>query len=489
MAGLAISLGVEGSGFLPNAEMFPPPPPSPVEVTALIPPSASVLYSGQSVSDMAGFAQMVRPGNFNVSQGQILRIDVTATGDAADLTSALSEGQTAGFSVRVEVDDPANTVRVFETETPAVEYMFRTVANTNTFRLDANPIVPDDRTIQFSISAMTGDSAYLNDSYSTTAGMVRSAVSGPVYIDNKNLFYDGAPEDLGAGDTITVQSGLLLYEGQSLTLTYQLQRDTGSGFTDIGAAQTSGTFTLATADEGHDIRGKVIADDGLNAPVIYFTDAVRIAAPAGLQFVGTVWADYTVPGNTDILPYTLDLSAFEAGDALLIATGPTQSYASVTVNGEPATRIASNGVSSRQRMTMFTYTMPGNGTASDTIVATTTGNSTRQEVLVVTGCRGGTGFTDFATDNDGAGEPLSATVTPASDQNVIAAISIGRDANFRNIVWTGVTEDVTRINLSSSGDRGLSAGHALNGPTSGVTATKTATDGADRHAMYVFVYE
>ena len=484
MTGLAISCGITGSNLPPDLDTLPPGPPAAGEITALVVPRATPLFSGQSIVQMPGYADMVRAENFVAPQGRIARVDISATGDAPDVTSALAEGQSAGFSVRVETDSVPPVVQVFNTEKPPVQYTFSASTNSNKFELDVNPLLPADTVITFAITEMTDDSAYLNGNYSASAGTILSASSGPVYIDKKDLFYSGSNADLGAGDSVTVRSGLIVYETTDLNVTYQLQKNSGAGFSDTGPAQHSPDFTLLSADENSAIRGKVIANDGINPSLTYFTEAVNVSAGGHVEFVGSTIGTYT--GVSTTTPSTtIDLSAFAAGDQLIIAVGPTQIHSTLTIDGIAAEKVADNGSSTRHRMSLFKYVLPVDGSASAAFVATSNNTSNVEQFLVI-GCRGGGDFVSIDHSTSSSGETLSAITMPTQAGNIVGALSLGANIEFSSNTWTGVTVDAEADDLP--GSDGYAIAHSEDGSTDGVTVSKTG-NGADRHALYVFTYE
>ena len=90
------------------------------------------------------------------------------------------------------------------------------------------------------------------------------------------------------GNTLSV-TGFKATGSPTPTLTYQWQRDTGSGFSAISGA-TSATYTLVEADQGHDVRRQTTATNSGDS-VKDQTAAVSVSAEAEPSIGRASWLD------------------------------------------------------------------------------------------------------------------------------------------------------------------------------------------------------
>lgn len=75
------------------------------QITATIAPAMSPLHDGQAVQDVENFAAMIDPASYASTLPGTLTVTVLFTGDAVSADGALTEGDTAGFIVRVTNED------------------------------------------------------------------------------------------------------------------------------------------------------------------------------------------------------------------------------------------------------------------------------------------------------------------------------------------------------------------------------------------------
>lgn len=255
MTGLVVGCSLGSAGNVSVGEVVPTQP-----ISASFTPIIAPLYDGQAIADIPQYASMVALGNFASQTGNITSADVTFTGDVVAAGSALSEGDSAGFSVTVS-DDQGNT-RVFDAGSVTVEYAVQINVIGNEAEIDINPRVPDTEMVTVTVSGAT---AY-DGSYSRTAGALRG---GPVLLASSVI--SGVT---GLGDTLSVDSGLWTTPTLVLNTTYQWLSDG----TPIAGA-TGESLVITAAEQDTNVSVEITVDDGSNAPVS--SETAAIAIPSG----------------------------------------------------------------------------------------------------------------------------------------------------------------------------------------------------------------
>ena len=303
MSGLAIGCVLSGV----NAPSLITPGAS---ISCTLTPLVQPLFEGQSLSDLPDYAAMVSPGNFASSQGGIATVEVSFSGDAADASTVLAEGETAGFSVTVT--DSAGNTGVFVADPVTVAYKLRIEATAGgEVDIDINPMVPDDE----SLGDIVIDVGSVYDA--TYTGITAGDIRGGPY----NFGVAGAAGlpmisgTTGPGDTLTVDEGLWhTPTGTALSFSYQWRSDG----TDIDGA-TGSSFEIAASEQGSDVTCAVTGNDGSSTTT---AETPAIAIPGAAQAITLTQINYV--NNTHIGPgnnvITLDLDAAGAGpgDELLI---------------------------------------------------------------------------------------------------------------------------------------------------------------------------
>lgn len=252
-----LGLGLYGTGVA--GDVAPPPPP--VALTANIPPAMGPLFSGQAITDMAGYGAMTAIGNFSSSAGAIVSAVVGATGDATGVGAALTEGEAAGFEVLV-TDDQGNS-QTFPAGLTTVEYGLRLVQTVgNEAELDLNPNAPNGLALDLTIEG--GPYAGV---YAFTAGDIRGTVFN--FPGTAGVTATGFAE----GDVLNSDDGLWSTPSGAITLTRVWRRN---GALIPGA--TGPDYTLTASDIGTQIRCDVTGDDGINPAVTVTGTALQIGA-------------------------------------------------------------------------------------------------------------------------------------------------------------------------------------------------------------------
>ncbi|MBL3705555.1 hypothetical protein GI582_22900 [Sulfitobacter sp. BDSS02] len=303
MSGLAIGCVLSGV----NAPSLITPGAS---ISCTLTPLVQPLFEGQSLSDLPDYAAMVSPGNFASSQGGIATVEVSFSGDAADASTVLAEGETAGFSVTVT--DSADNTGVFVADPVTVAYKLRIEATAGgDVDIDINPMVPDGE----SLGDIVIDVGSVYDATYTgiTAGDIRG---GPYNFGAAGAA--GLPMisgTTGPGDTLTVDEGLWhTPTGTALSFSYQWRSDG----TDIDGA-TGSSFEIAASEQGSDVTCAVTGNDGSSTTTAE-TPAIAIpgAAPAiTLTQINYVNNTYIGAGH-NTFDIDLDVAGANAGDSLLI---------------------------------------------------------------------------------------------------------------------------------------------------------------------------
>jgi len=169
---------------------------------------------------------------------------------------------------------------------------------------------------------------------------------------------------------------------------------------------------------------------------------------------------------------TVDLTAFSAGDRVLVGYGIEQQTSALTVNigGSTATvtKVTLDSGGTGGRLGAFTFTMPVNGTAADTFTFTL-GAEAGNMAMHVAGFRNGD-FADVTNRylNTGAAGPLVLIVTPLVEaDNIIYTLAMGLDANGFWAFSVGSQTDVG--DLAGNSIAFASYGTLTGGSTGGVS--------------------
>jgi len=261
-------------------------------ISATITPSMSALYDGQAVEDVTNYSTMVNTSNFSVPGRTISSVVAQFDGDAVSAAGALSEDDTAGFTVTVT--DSAAEEYTFVASPITVEYKARiTVTAGNEAEVDINPLVDDSENITITIDSTD---------YTRTAGQLRG---GPV-----NLIVPTISGTTGTGDDLTGDNESWTTSTGALTFTNQWQSDG----VDI-SGETSTTYTILSGDAGADITFDVTADDGTNPTVTVSSAATSIPGGKSVTTLGSV-ARFDNEGDSDSIT-GIDLDSIADGTILI----------------------------------------------------------------------------------------------------------------------------------------------------------------------------
>lgn len=121
----------------------------------------------------------------------------------------------------------------------------------------------------------------------------------------------GTPD---VGNTLSV-TGFTATGSPTPTLTYQWQRDTGSGFSAISGA-TSATYALVEADEGHDVRRQTTATNSEGSATGQ-TSAVTVSAAPVPGELSVEWLD----GGADVYGGLSHMAQNSGGTGAITASG------------------------------------------------------------------------------------------------------------------------------------------------------------------------
>ncbi len=290
---------------------------------------ASRLYEGQTVEDMENYSTLTSTSNFSSSAGSIVSAVPNPIG-VASLSSPLSEGDVAGFSVTVT--DSEGNVRVFSSNLISVEYIYEVVTVGNEAQFDINTLVPDSESITFQLSGFTGDNAHYNDDYTFTAGYLRA--TNPV-TGTQKINFDGNAEDLVAGDSLRANDGLWVSETGSLSLSRQFDRNS----TAISGA-TGSSYSLVSDDISETLTLDVTADDGTN-PTVTATSASVVVGAADTRpvlLMPTGQSNARIAGNSSATPPSKYTSGLGTVTILVQGVGisdATLDAYDVTSNADP----------------------------------------------------------------------------------------------------------------------------------------------------------
>ena len=229
-------------------------PPTPARLETIIIPAVSVIYDGQAISDMPGYADMIAPANFTSNKGTISDVSVTFTGDATNATAPLAEDAVAGF--RINVTDSAGNSAVFDAGTTIVDFAVRVISAVgNEALIERNPMA----TSGLYPLDMSGSDAPYNGTYMLD---LAEYITRPVILATVPVSGDAA-----VGEVLNAIPALAASEGVNgvETRAYQWYRfrtnteNIGDRVPIQGAVAAS--YTAEAADEGYTLlRGEVVSD-------------------------------------------------------------------------------------------------------------------------------------------------------------------------------------------------------------------------------------
>lgn len=156
-AGVSVRAAVEDS--LGNARNFLIADGVEPAITAVVTPTASRLYAGQSLSALPDFATHTQPENFTIhgAPAQASEVAILYTGDAQDAQTSLLEGQSGGYTVVVS---NGSVQQQFEVPPVSVEYALRVTVADAQLELDMNALLSVDTDALIRFTAPSPYDAY-----------------------------------------------------------------------------------------------------------------------------------------------------------------------------------------------------------------------------------------------------------------------------------------------------------------------------------------
>ena len=290
-------------------------------ITAVITPVMPRVYEGQTLSQIDNWTSFSTPVGFESSIGEIVEVELTYTGDAEDAVTPFALGESIGFTSR-----PVNEYgqgESFPTVQRIVEYKVNVALDPVTYELqvDINDIVPDGESFGFTLTSGTDYDATYED---VPVGAVRN---GPYHYGAVN---DAALPEVTGGtaldDTLTItDNGMLSTPTGDLTIGYVWQVNDG-GWADIPDEDTN-ELTIASAIQGFDVRPGIILDDGENAAVTFYGEAITIPAavvtdpPSATLLTSSVRNEQYVTYSPHTFSIDLDAIGAEDGDEIVFFVG------------------------------------------------------------------------------------------------------------------------------------------------------------------------
>ncbi|MDJ0878497.1 MAG: DUF2341 domain-containing protein [Halieaceae bacterium] len=145
-----------------------------------------------------------------------------------------------------------------------------------------------------SFTDLGGNAEYLTSTPTVAIGNINDAPTGSVTVSGI----------VGKDETLSVTDDLADIDGMG-TITYHWQRDTGSGFVDIGA--TGSTYTLTAADVGANVRAEARYQDLEGTDEVVGSNTVGPVAPGrGADITSIETADLDEDGFIDAIRVTFD---------------------------------------------------------------------------------------------------------------------------------------------------------------------------------------
>lgn len=319
---------------------------------------------------------------------------------------------------------------------------------------------------------LAGTSSFAGDHVIDPAEQTQTA-TGPV---NEVLpALTGTP---GTGEELICDGGLWAFDPDEgvPSYTFQWHRDG----VDIAGA-TARTYTQTLADAGTALSCSVTASQPVGARTASSAD-MSVPGVAMLERVGVDFYHDNTAGTEGTV--TVDLSAYGAGDTILIFTGPGEYVAqgNLTLDGVAATKISSDqSGNTGARNSAFTITLSGSGSANAQI-QTLNGSMTNFRAFAVYALRA-YAVTGVSHDFRNSGSaPLSTSLTVTAPGNAVLSCVVG--LTWDATTWVAVSEDETEALSGES----LGTARALNVPT-GTIQPEVSTNAAGRAALISVLLE
>lgn len=268
------------------------------------------------------------------------------------------------------------------------------------------------------IFTVSGTSAYAGDHEIDTVEQAMTA-TGPV-----NEVLPDVTGTLAIGEVLLCDGGLWAFNPNLgiPSYSFQWQRDD----VDIPLATGVG-YELTSADMGQSIRCLVQASQPVGSRTAPTPAQVSSGPPVQgfVERVGnTFYSDLTL-GSTG--EFTVDLSAYDAGDTIIIFSGPAEFVAQgdLTVDDVAATKLTTSvSANFGARRSAFSYVLDAPGSAN-TIVRTVNGITQASRYFAVFAVRGYQISTTVSEISNANTLTLSTDFAITSTQNIVLSCAIG----------------------------------------------------------------
>lgn len=290
------------------------------------------------------------------------------------------------------------------------------------------------------VISLAGTSAYPGD-HVIDPGEQAQLATGPV-----NEIAPAVTGTQGAGQVLFCDGGLWAFDpdGGTPVYSFQWQRD-GS---DIPGAH-SRAYTQSVEDDGTGL-GCIVTATHANGSRSASSGGVSAPVPNLLQRVGDQFYSDNTSGTTGTI--NVDLSAYGAGDTLLIFTGPGEYVAAgdLSVDGVAATKISTDRAGNfGARAAVFEHTLSAAGSAT-TSIQTVNGIEQGTRAFAVYALRGYSVSEVAHAERNSGGAALLNDLTISVPNNAVVSCCLG--VIWDGIAWTGATsEETLNIALDSIG--------------------------------------
>ena len=174
---------------------------------------------------------------------------------------------------------------------------------------------------------------------------------------------------------------------------------------------------------------------------------------------------------TDVPSFTLDLSAAQAGDQLLVFYGTNQVATGMTLDGQAAQLLAATDASSDAgRMAAFGLSLSGAGSAAAEVAFALPAGANHHVISAHLIRNGAFGPASAASST--VGGTLSVSVAPQTAANAVMACAMGPSFRDLDIAWSGAGVIDTAL-MTTASTRAVSIASAQNVATGGHTVSGT----------------
>lgn len=343
--------------------------------------------------------------------------------------------------------------------------------------------------IGLSFGVVSGVASAAVDSFENVAGGYSITLSGDAFPDGPQTFFvtdadieGNLPVVLVAPTVTESPSDTYLLENDAILLTPSAIASTSvqwlrDGVDILGAV--GDYYTRVAADVGTVTSVRVTYTNVTGA-----TSTTIVATVS--SFSVTKVNSYTPSAAISSTTYNTveDLSAFKAGDEIVITSGAVSYLSGVTIDGVAMTQVHTDtGGLSGYRVSIYKLTLTADGAATSAVNYTWS-PGVLTAAFDIRGVKSGA-LDDFNIDESTT--TFSVSATPTSASNVIVGVATGRDDAFltTGFVW----DTLTRTGNDTSNNHGFSVAEASDVPVSAYTETgQGVTDPSDRYAVTLLAF-